>query len=63
MHVNDERTPREIDDQVMEALLALASFAISSVSPQDAIFRTQIQANLGIIKDGVAELVRRAEAA
>lgn len=56
--MSDDRTPREIDDEVMEALLSLVHQLITKgVSQHD------FWAEMETIKDGVAELVRRAEAA
>lgn len=55
----DKRTTRQIDDEVMNALLQLVHvIALNNYSrPFD------LQPHIDVIKDGVAELVRRVEAA
>ena len=59
--MSDDRLAREIDDEIMEALLSLTNFAITNIPPQDTFFRDRVRRDLDVIKAGVAELVRRAE--
>jgi len=56
--MSDERTPQEIDDQLMDSLLSLTYWLVNC-----GVDRAEFQETLDVIKDGVAELVARVEAA